>query len=105
MDIRPEIRQYVIENFLSGEQELDDSMPLVTGGLIDSVGMIGLVQFIEKRFQIEFQPRGLGCACRFEAFGRTDVCLARVGARPVVEGAEQPVHLQVRQRELVPQSA
>ncbi|HXM39749.1 MAG TPA: acyl carrier protein [Bryobacteraceae bacterium] len=59
MDIRPEIRAYVIENFLpgGGSVTIEDTTPLITGGLIDSIGMIGLVRFIESRFQIEFTPR------------------------------------------------
>ena len=36
---------------------IEDAMPLITGGLIDSIGMIGLVAFLESRFEIEFMPR------------------------------------------------
>jgi acyl carrier protein len=59
MEIKPEIRGYVVENFLPGGGGLtiEDTTPLITGGLIDSIGMIGLVRFIESRFQIEFTPR------------------------------------------------
>lgn len=59
MDIKPEIRHYVVENFLPGGQgvDLDDATPLISGGLIDSIGMIGLVRFLEGRFGIEFTPR------------------------------------------------
>ena len=36
---------------------IGDATPLVTGGLIDSIGMIGLVAFLENRFAVEFMPR------------------------------------------------
>ena len=32
-------------------------MPLISGGLIDSIGMVGLVAFLERRYEIEFMPR------------------------------------------------
>jgi acyl carrier protein len=62
MEIKTEVRQYVIENFLSDAPDayLEYSTPLVTSGLIDSIGMIGLVDFIEGRFNIEFMPREIG---------------------------------------------
>jgi acyl carrier protein len=59
MDIKSDVRGFVVENFIpvGFEVPLDDSTPLITGGLIDSIGMIGLVRFIEGRFGITFVPR------------------------------------------------
>ena len=59
VEIKTEVRQYVADNFLLGAQRapLEDTMPLITGGLIDSIGMIGLVDFLESRFEVEFMPR------------------------------------------------
>jgi acyl carrier protein len=59
MEIREEIRRYVAENYLPAAQrpKLEDSTPLISGGLIDSVGMIGLIGFLEQRFAVEFMPR------------------------------------------------
>lgn len=59
-EIRPEVRKYVADNFLLGAQRamiVEDATPLITGGLIDSIGMIGLVAFLESRFDVEFMPR------------------------------------------------
>ena len=58
-DIKKAVRQFIAENVLLGVHQttIDDAMPLVTGGLIDSIGMIGLVAFLENRFEIEFMPR------------------------------------------------
>jgi acyl carrier protein len=57
--IRTEVRKYVAENFLPDvpEATVEDTMPLISGGIIDSLGMIGLVDFLESRFEVEFMPR------------------------------------------------
>jgi acyl carrier protein len=59
VEIKTEVRQYIAENFLPGApiETIDDSMPLITGGVIDSIGMIGLVAFLESRYEVEFMPR------------------------------------------------
>src|ERR1039458_7829490 len=58
-DIKQAVRQFIAENVLLGlhQTTIDDATPLVTGGLIDSIGMIGLVAFLENRFAVEFMPR------------------------------------------------
>jgi acyl carrier protein len=58
-DIKQAVRQFIAENVLLGlhQTTIGDTTPLVTGGLIDSIGMIGLVAFLESRFEIEFMPR------------------------------------------------
>jgi acyl carrier protein len=57
MDYKREIRGYVAEHFLPGGQGLEDTTPLISGGLIDSIGMLGLISFMESRFGVEFMPR------------------------------------------------
>jgi acyl carrier protein len=59
VEIKAEVRNYVVENLMNGGPaiSLDDTTPLITGGLIDSIGMISLVRFIEGRFGIVFAPR------------------------------------------------
>jgi acyl carrier protein len=60
-EIRAAVRQYVAENYLRGEQarDLRDDTPLISTGVIDSIGVIGLVSFLESRFGIEFMPRDI----------------------------------------------
>jgi acyl carrier protein len=54
----------VAENYLPDSQEtIADSMPLITGGIIDSIGMISLVAFLESHFDIEFMPREIDVHC------------------------------------------
>jgi acyl carrier protein len=59
VEIKTEVRQFIAENVLLGVHQttLEDATPLITGGLIDSIGMIGLVAFLEKHFDVEFMPR------------------------------------------------
>ena len=59
MEIKLEVRKYLIENLMTDGAaiSLGDTTPLITGGLIDSIGMISLVRFIEGRFGIVFGPR------------------------------------------------
>ena len=59
MEIKTAVRQFIAENVLLGVHQttIEDSTPLVSGGLIDSIGMIGLVAFLEARFQVEFVPK------------------------------------------------
>jgi acyl carrier protein len=58
-EIKTAVRQFIAENVLLGihQTTIEDTTPLVTGGLIDSIGMIGLVSFLEARFKVEFVPR------------------------------------------------
>ena len=59
MEIKTEIRTFVASNYLPDEpaESITDTMPLVTSGIIDSIGMLGLVDFIESHYAIEFLPR------------------------------------------------
>ena len=59
MEIKSAVRQFIAENVLLGVHQtvIEDATPLVTGGLIDSIGMIGLVSFLGSRFKVEFMPR------------------------------------------------
>jgi acyl carrier protein len=59
VEIKTEVRKYVADNFLpdASVESISDDMPLITGGIIDSIGMLGLVDFLESRYEIEFMPR------------------------------------------------
>ena len=65
MEIKTEVRNYIAENFLPNApaESIDDAMPLITGGVIDSIGMISLVAFLETRFEVEFMPREIDVHC------------------------------------------
>ena len=59
MKIKTEIREFVASHYLpdTSAEAISDTMPLITSGIIDSIGMLGLVDFIESRYAIEFMPR------------------------------------------------
>ncbi|MGA3081776.1 MAG: acyl carrier protein [Terracidiphilus sp.] len=59
MEIKTEIREFVASQYLpdAPAEAVTDTMPLITSGIIDSIGMLGLVDFIEGRYAIEFMPR------------------------------------------------
>ena len=52
-EIEQEIRNFLTEKFLFGRSEaLNDDLPLL-GNVIDSQGVIELIVFVQKRFNIE----------------------------------------------------
>lgn len=54
--IRQAIRTFILEKFLPGEDsnELKDSTPLITGGILDSLATLKLVAYLEDEFKITF---------------------------------------------------
>lgn len=61
-DTKKTIKAYILKEFLPGEnpEELTDSTPLITGGILDSLATLRLVSFIEDQFQIELQSYETG---------------------------------------------
>ena len=55
--ILKEVREYVVENFLLGEEgdELSDSESFLESGLIDSTGILELIAFLEETFDVEIE--------------------------------------------------
>jgi acyl carrier protein len=54
MDITATIRKFVQENFLfsSGGKDFDDQVSFMGSGLVDSTGVLEIIQFIEETFGI-----------------------------------------------------
>lgn len=53
---RDTIREFIWTNYLQGKFAitLDDHTRLRTSGLMDSLATVGLVNFVEKKFDLEF---------------------------------------------------
>jgi acyl carrier protein len=53
-EIRDAIHAYILDEFLPGESpdELTDETPLITGGILDSISTLKLVNFLEDRFHV-----------------------------------------------------
>jgi acyl carrier protein len=56
--IRTELREFVLKEFLPGEaqENLEDSTPLIAGAIVDSIGVMKLVLFVQERFGVEIEP-------------------------------------------------
>jgi acyl carrier protein len=59
--IEAEVRQYVVENLLFGrtEVELGGDTSFLESGIIDSTGVLELVQFLEEKFQVKVEDEDL----------------------------------------------
>jgi acyl carrier protein len=51
------IKQFILTEFLPGEDPtlLLDSTPLITGGILDSLATLKMVEFLEKAFSIRIE--------------------------------------------------
>ena len=52
------VKAYILEEFLPGENpdELTETTPLITGGILDSLATIKLIAFLEEQFKVTIQP-------------------------------------------------
>jgi len=59
VEIETELKQFLAATFLpdAPAESIAGDMPLITGGIVDSLGMLKLVDFLERRYHIEFMPR------------------------------------------------
>ena len=58
--IATEIREFIVSNFLFGQQQpLADDQSFLEGGIIDSTGVLELVAFLEQRYGIAVGDREL----------------------------------------------
>jgi acyl carrier protein len=76
MELEREIRAFVVENFLFGDDKgLNTSQSLLDAGIVDSTGVLELVTFLEKTYNIhvadqEFVPENLDSIGRIVGFVR-----------------------------------
>ena len=52
------VKAYILEEFLPGENpdELTETTPLITGGILDSLATIKLIAFLDEQFKVTIQP-------------------------------------------------
>lgn len=56
-NIKDGIRQFLHESILQDENiAIENDTPLISGGIMDSISTLKMVDFLEKKFSIEFQP-------------------------------------------------
>ena len=69
-----QIRDFIIQNFLFGDAgKLDDSASMLDKGIIDSTGILEVVQFLEDTFKIsvldeELLPENLDSVTNIAAY-------------------------------------
>ena len=56
--IKQEIKEFILAEFLPGESpdELTDSTPLISGGVLDSIATLKLVMHVEDKYGVGFEP-------------------------------------------------
>ena len=56
--IKETVKAYLLKEFLPGEnpEALTDIVPLITGGILDSLATLKLVAFLEEQFNFEMLP-------------------------------------------------
>ena len=61
MDVRAQLRDFIVDNFMMGQDAaaLTDSGSLLELGIIDSTGVLELVGFLEETFQITVEDDDL----------------------------------------------
>ena len=55
--IKEEVKAYIMDEFLPGEDPaaLENDTPLITGGILDSIATVKLVDFLEGTYGVSFQ--------------------------------------------------
>ncbi len=61
MDIRSEVREFIIDSFMMGKSpdELTSDGSLLDLGIIDSTGVLELVGFIEEKYELSVADEDL----------------------------------------------
>ena len=56
--VEQRVKGFVLEEFLPGEDadNLTDTTPLITSGILDSIATLQLVAFLENQFNIAVAP-------------------------------------------------
>jgi acyl carrier protein len=56
-DVKLQVRNYIAQQFLAGEDpaSLTDQVKLVSDGIIDSLGSLKLVSWLEERFDVAIE--------------------------------------------------
>ncbi|MCK4771972.1 MAG: acyl carrier protein [Candidatus Latescibacteria bacterium] len=75
-DLKQAILDYVRMEYLEEEddREVDESTPLISGGIVDSFSMVSLKRFVEKKYDIQIPDADASP----EAFDTVDSIVALV---------------------------
>ncbi|WP_225073032.1 acyl carrier protein [Desulfuromonas sp. CSMB_57] len=89
-NLRARIRAFVVDNFLFGDEEgLQDETSFQESGIIDSTGILELVDFLEKQFGIAISDEEL-IPDNLDSIDKTACFLnKKVGASELSQGVVQ----------------
>jgi acyl carrier protein len=61
MELREQIRGFIIENYLFGDAEplTDDAVSLLDNGIVDSVGVLEMVAWLEQNHGLKVEDQEL----------------------------------------------
>ena len=95
MQVKTEIRKFIIENFLYGQDDgtLSDDVSFLENGIIDSTGVLELVSFAQEAFELqvsdaELIPVNFDSVNKMEAFIRHKLLLKD---QELSAGAQAPI--------------
>ena len=78
--MKEQIKQYIVDTFLYGQGTITDDQPLFDSGIIDSLGFIKLLAFLEETFQIDIDRSEVG----MENFNTVNEILATIQSKKKV---------------------
>jgi acyl carrier protein len=74
-----EIRAFVANWFRDGKEEgLEPETPLVTSGIVDSAGVVEVVEFLERRFLVKITDADLSLRNCNTLRGLSDLVVSRL---------------------------
>ncbi len=52
------VKSYILEEFLPGANasDVNESTPLISGGILDSLATVKLVAFLEEQYKVTIEP-------------------------------------------------
>ena len=92
MNYVSDIRRFVVKTFLFGDAaSLQDDTSFMGGGIIDSTGILELISFVEKTYEVKVQPEemipanldSVNKVARYLAGKRPDTAASSQAGRPV----------------------
>jgi 2-hydroxymuconate-semialdehyde hydrolase len=90
--IAEQVRRFIVDEFLEGDEEdLDTDSPLLEWGIIDSIGMVSLVGFLENNFSIHIAQSEI-TPTNFHSLDRISTLVVRHTTRPPSASSGEPDH-------------
>lgn len=64
MQSRSEIKEFIVEEFLPGgaANDIEDDFDLISNGIIDSLGVLNLISFLEGDLGLRIEPEDMDSA-------------------------------------------